>query len=445
MASPNEARISQPMSVLCSVRFVIIASSLLSIPARADVDHLSRNPFVAIQQTREVFQGQSGEFAIEITPSNGSHAVMLRLSCDVGTGRATFEDGSTEKLIKESGKVFVHGVTSSDLPGALTLTAWPEGASWPAATAFFDVIAPAPEPHIYLDGLDVTGTRQSVIVGQRIQLNVVLHPGLSVKKQEWWIGKQSDYTGGFVHTPFLGGPQPVIREGSATTFYWVTPGDDRTVVYRLTLANGTTASASVTFDIDGPSSTQVDVEADKVVLDPGSSNSSVLGMMASGISFRARYFLPEGVSKNFIWVQVITSDVITVNSDGVRLHCVPKSEPVANFGAGLDTTYPYDTHNPTIDNPRIHLSSDIQQYSRVFHARMFLLWTSGLSNSIPVPLGSVDWSFAGEAVLKGAKANSWLLKSGHGGPDNSVTPFTRSHTYPFWTNLVPYTDVLTCN
>ena len=63
----------------------------------------------------------------------------------------------------------VRGITSSDLPGALTLAAWPERATSPAATAFFDVIAPKPEPRIYLDGMDVTNSRQAAIVGQRIQ------------------------------------------------------------------------------------------------------------------------------------------------------------------------------------------------------------------------------------------------------------------------------------
>ena len=291
----------------------------------------------------------------------------------------------------------------------------------------------------------MTGTRQSVIVGQRVQLTVILHPSLPIEEQEWSIGKHGDYTGGFLHTPFLGGPQPVVREGSATAFYWLTPGYDRIVRYRLKLANGVTATAMVIFDVEGPSSTQVDVDTEKVAIDPAALNSSVLGMTGAGISFRARYFLPEGVAKNFIWVQIIQSDAITVNSNGFRLHCVPKTQPISNVGAGLDTTYPYDTHNPTLDNPRIRLASDTQEYSRLFRARMFLLWTSGLSNSIPVPLGFVDWSFSGEVVLKDVATNTWELKSGRGGPNNAVAPFTRAAIYPFWTSLVPYTEVLTCN
>jgi len=276
-------------------------------------------------------------------------------------------------------------------------------------------------------------------------LSVPLHARVPVLSQEWSIGIPGDYTGGFLHTPLHGGPQPVVRQGSTTTFYWVTPGDDRRVVYRLHLANGLIASAEVSFDVDGPVATRVQVDSPKVVITPGTANSSLLGIMGAGISFRAGYSLPEGMLKNFIWVQLIRSDVITVNENGVRFHCVPKSEPVASIGAGLDTDYPYDTHNPTLDNPRIELTSNIQQYSRIFHARMYLLWRPGLSNSIPVPLGFVDWNFSGEVLLKDATTNSWILKSGQGGPNSPAEPFTRSHSYPLWNSLVPYTEVLTCN
>jgi hypothetical protein len=400
---------------------------------------------VTIQQIHDVLQGQTGSFDVRITPVPKPQPIMLRLTCDLGTGRAVFEDGSTEKVLTGSATVSVRGVISSDLPGALTLTAWPDGAQTPAATAFFNVLAANPAPRIFFEGFDVTGTHQSVVVGQQIQLTVTLHPSLPVQNQEWTIGTPGDYTGGFVHAPLHGGAQPVVREGSTTTFYWVTPGYDRRVVYRLQLANGTMATADVTFDVEGPAATHVEVDSAKVVITPGAANSSVLGIMGTGISFHARYFPPEGMMKNFIWVQLIRSDSIAVNQNGVRLHCVPKSEPIAGIGAGLDTDFPYDTHNPTFDNPRIQLSSDVQSYSRLFRARMYLLWKSGVPNSIAVPLGFVDWSFSGEVVLKDAQTNSWVLKSGQGGPNNPAEPFMRSHSYPLWNSLVPYTEVLTCN
>ncbi len=402
-------------------------------------------PAVSIHQLSEVWQGRTGEFAIQIPSKDKLRPVILRLQSDLGAGRAVFADGSTEMKLYASGTVQVRGEVSSDLPGALTLTAWPEGAPMPAATAFFDVLAPTLDPRIFFNGFDVTGTRQTVAVGQRIELHVILHPGLPVLSQNWWIGDSGDYTGGFVHTALHGGPQPVAREGSTTSFYWVTPGLNRTVTYRLKLSNGLTEAAAVTFDVEGPSAVQVQVESGKAMVASATRKASQLGMLGPGISFRAGYFLPEELLPNFTWVQVIESDQITMKGNGITMHCVPKSQPVADRGAGLDTVYPYDTHNPTLDNPRLELTSDAPEYSRVMHARMYLLWSSGLSNSIAVPLGFVDWSFAGEVVLKDAKTNTWRLKSGRAAPKDLAEPFTSSHVYPMWNSLVPYTEVLTCN
>jgi len=401
---------------------------------------------VTIRQLEDVRQGKAGEFSIEISPENEGRPVMLRVACLAGTGRAAFTDGSTQIQLTRSGRVPVLGITGNDFPGALTLTAWTEGAPLPAATSFFDVLPPALEPRIFFDGQDVTGNRLSVALGQSIHLSVFLHPGLPVESEEWLIGRPGDYTGGFLHTPLQGGPQPVVREGSSTHFYWVTPGENRRVLYRVRLANGETATAETFFDVDGPSSTQVQVDPVKVIIAPGTAAAStVLGLLGSGISFHAIYSLPEGMLKNFTWVQLIQSDALTLKNQEGTLYCVPKSQPVAEFGAGLDTGYPYDMRNPTRDNPPLELTPDTQAYSRVFHARMYLLWSSGLSNSIPVPLGFVDWSFSGEVVLKDPATNSWALKSGQAGPDHPDQPFTRSHAYPLWYSLVPYSGSLMCN
>ena len=182
----------------------------------------------------------------------------------------------------------------------------------------------------------------------------------------------------------------------------------------------------------------------KVTVAPGAiPNSSVLGLAGSGITFRAGYFLPEEMLKNFIWVQLIQFDSLMVKTREGTLHCVPKSQPVAELGTGLDTSYPYDTRNPTRDNPPLQLTREAQEFSRMFHARMYLLWTSGLSNSIPVPLGYVDWHFSAQAVSKD-QSNNWMLLYGSGGPNDPEKPFTQSHSYPLWNSLVPYLGPLTC-
>jgi hypothetical protein len=400
---------------------------------------------VTIRQLSEVSQGSTGEFAVNLAPADRTHPVTLRLRCEIGTGKAVFEDDSTEMVLEKSGTVRVHGIVGSDIPGALSLTAW-SGADPQllAATSFFDVFPQTPEPRIFFDGRDVTATRQTVAVGQLIQLTVVLHPGVQIQSEYWSIGNPGDYTGGFLHALFLGGPQPVVREGPATRFYRITPGENRTVSYQLRLTNGTAANAFVTFDVEGPRSPEVQVDSEKVAISQPTPNSSLLGLLGPGISFRAHYSLPGRMLKNFTWVQLIQSDVITLKNSGTTWSCVPKSQPVSSVGSGLDTVFPYDTHNPTLDNPQIHLPSDITEYSRVFRARMYLLWTSGLSNSIAVPLGFVEWTFSGDVALRLANTNEWVLVSSSGGPHDPVSPFTRSHVYPFWNSLVPYTQILAC-
>lgn len=424
-----------------SVRLIVILVAIAGKASAAQAPLLA----VTIQQVSEVSQGNIGEFAVKIVPEARPPAITLRLKCEIGTGKAEFEDGSTDMVLEKSGAVRIRGIVSNDIPGALTLTAWSDQGQVPAATTFFDVYPQVPEPRIFFEGRDVTGTRQAVTVGQLISLAVILHPGMPIHSQHWSIGEPGDYTGGFVHAPFVGGPQPVIREGPATQFYWVMPGENRAVTYELQLTNGETAVAEVRFDVDGPWSAQIQVDPEKVMISQPTASSSLLGMLEPGISFRAHYYLPEGMLKNFTWVQLIQSDVVTIKDNGITWQCVPKSEPVARVGAGLDTVYPYDTHNPTLDNPRIHLPSEFTEYSRHFHARMYLLWTSGLPNSIVVPLGFVEWAFFGNVARKVTKTSAWVLLSGSGGPSDPVAPFTRSHIYPIWNSLVPYTQVLTCN
>lgn len=430
------------LSVFRFLLFTVLPLAIVSRPLWAR-DSL---PSVTIRQLHEVVQGGSGWFEVNMDPEEKHLPLTLRLTCDVGVGAAAFEDGSTVLLLKRSKNIQVRGLIATDVPGAITISGWLEGAYTPVATLFFDVLAANPEPRIFYKGRDVTGDTLNVAVGQQIRLNVFLHPGLLIRSQSWSIGTSGDHTGGFLHTPLQGGPQPVVLEGPSTLFYWLTPGLGREVIYKLTLADGAIASAMVKFDIEGPFSTDVEVDVVRVVVAPSAvPNSSVLGLAGSGITFHARSYLPEGMLENFTWVQLVHSDYLEVRTKEDTLECTPQSQPFGELSPGLDTSYPYDTRNPTRDNPPLPLTSEAQEFSRSFHARMYLLWSSGLSNSIAVPLGYVDWHFSAQAVLRDAATNNWVLKYGRGGPDDPGKPFTRSQSYPQWSSMVPYTGILTCN
>ena len=123
------------------------------------------------------------------------------------------------------------------------------------------------------------------------------------------------------------------------------------------------------------------------------------------------------------------------NSAGGTTTCHPKSQPVATVGTGLDSVYPYDTHNPTTDNPKIALdSTQFTEATRSFRATMYLLWSPSTPNSIAIPLGSVSWQFDADAKYD-STAGVWNVVSS----SQSSNQFLTSSSYPTWNSYVPYT------
>lgn len=399
-----------------------------------------------IRQLHEVAEGGSGWFEVNIKPEPREGCITLRLGKLAGMGSASFDNGEQEYHLAKSGSVQVLGRMASDLAGAISLTAWFEDVNEPVAIAFFDVVRTTPEPHIFRGGHDITGTSQPVIVGEQILLNVPLHPGLDIRSQTWTIEPPGEYVGGFVHLPARGGPQPVSLNGPTATIYWVRPGTGKKVTYQVTLDNGEMAKASVLFDVEGPLFHDMEVPPVELMVGPGTeSSSSYMSFAGKGISFRAHYNLPEGLLKNYTWVQLVTRDVMEVKEGRDSMVCTPKSLPEAELGEGLDTDYPYDSRNPTRDSPPIQLRPEAVEISRHFNARMYLLWGSGRSNSIVVPLAYVTWHFEGHAVKQDSLANKWTLIEGKGGVDIPEQPYRVTHSYPTWRAFVPYAGVLECN
>ena len=430
---------------LCVSGIFLLVAGTPAGGCTAQAQAISSTPTVEIRQLHEVQQGGSGSFAVKIAPEASPIPVILRLRRFAGTGSATFEDGTIEHRLAKSEKVEVHGVVASDLAGGMALEAWIDGEGQPATSAFFDVIAAAPQPRIFWGGLDVTDTTQTVVVGQQVLLNVTLHPSLDIRSQGWTIEPQGEYVGGFVHTPTRGGPQPVTINGPTVTVYWVTPGPERKVTYHVTTSDGETALANVVFDVEGPSVLDLMVPPVQVTVRPGTApDSFYMDFAGKGILFEAHFYLPEGLRRNYIWVQLVTRDVIRIRTGTEWLVCRPKSEPEAELSAGLDTDYPYDWRNPTRDSPPIELDPESEEVSRSFHARMYLLWGSGMPNSIAVPTGYVAWHFEGHAVRKDLLTKAWTLTNGSGGPDDPQQPFRRSRSYPSWSTVVPYSGLVEC-
>ena len=434
----------QKLRAICRLFFLGLLASAIVLPSAFGSNENPPEHRVSLRQLHPVEQGSSGWFAVEFAPE-AANRVILRLRKEAGMGAAEFEDGSTEKSAEAGEIVGVRGIVATDFPGGLTLTAWVPGVSEPAATVFFEVIPRLQPPRIFMGGRDVTGETVEVAMGQQIALNVTLHPGLPIRSESWTLEPPGEYVGGFLHTPLQGGPQPVVLQGPATMFYWVVAGERKRVTYRVTTTDGETTEARVYFDVDGPSSAEVEVpEVDVLVGQGANLKGTYMSFGGAGLSFRARYSLPDRLVKNFTWVQLILQDTLLLKTKDGLMACSPKAQPAAEVGAGLDSGYPYGTRNPAVDNPPVELASEGKEISRKFRARMYLLWSSGLTNAIEVPLGYVGWHFAGEAARAGEASEDWRLKSGNGGVDDREHPFRQTRSYPAWNSLVPYAGVMMC-
>jgi hypothetical protein len=139
---------------------------------------------------------------------------------------------------------------------------------------------------------------------------------------------------------------------------------------------------------------------------------------------------PKGGS--FLWVQLIQNETAVLTP-------ITGNVVTCSAGTGLDNVYPYSTGNPTDDNPNLGLQVQYKEETDTFAAQMYLMWSSGLTGSIPVPLGSVTWKWSGDAVQNVTK-HTWSEKTGTGTksagsfqPSNVSQP---SEGFPTWTSVV---------
>ncbi len=291
---------------------------------------------------------------------------------------------------------------------------------------------PAPVPQILFLGNNVSGTTQSVVVGQQIALTVAPPGnGLTVNNRSW-----SGVDAGAAIAGWTPGQTPQLPNPNNEnfTFYWVNAGTSGqatyTVTYMWTLDNGQSNSASVTFHVAGPSGSTINttpqnLTAESVnILSPptsGDQRAPLLGLASlnqPGIKFMATAtYLP--VNGTYTWVQMINSDQVWVlSSAGAKILPNSFSGPSA-----LDKSYPYGdpygaqpigtvsttkiTNDTAQDSPYIPLPPIWGEVKRAFSATMYLMWDPALPvgckpgytcTSIPIPLGSLNWQWTGDAI-----------------------------------------------
>jgi hypothetical protein len=236
------------------------------------------------------------------------------------------------------------------------------------------------------------------------------------------------------------------------TFYWVHREDDSiAVTYKYCVdisgvGNQCSMAANASFNVTGPSS--VNLFACEGNVSGCSTNGSMppveinLGPvlqfagpgLLNGMMFTASDD-PSSPPGQVSFVQLLNNYDITYTFNQDVYNAAPC--PVS-YGSGLDTSYPYQLFPPAsaIDYPDAPLFFDDTEVTASFQANMYLLWTSIVSGSIPVPLGSITWGWYGDAV-QNLSTQTWSINPNSANPSQgTVGSFVQSSTYPQWGNVV---------
>ena len=306
----------------------------------------------------------------------------------------------------------------------ITVTTGCNGASCGTSSVWNFLVVPA----VLFNGTDVTGISSSVVDGQQIALSTVapLAAGVTIQSQQWTVPGTT--VGGFP------GPNPTVSGGTlptnftqaANTFYWLDASAvPRQVNYELTLNTGPVLSSGALFDVAGPTSPSMIPSLGLVAawgtINGVAYNSLNLGCpptpgsdppqsacppgVISGIKFTASTNNPAGIAGTLSFVQFISNITdVSVQVDGKTSTC---TTPGVN---AIDTYYPYATGSQTTDNPGVpNLNSrGFTEVSESFAAQMYAMWTPNLAAAIPVPLGSIQWNYAGDAIYSNA-SGTWIL------------------------------------
>ena len=308
------------------------------------------------------------------------------------------------------------------------------------------------------NGQNVTGTTQSAVSGQLIDLtaNYSLPPGTTLQSISWSL--TGDAIGGYT-----GSPQSTSASiTSATTtqqevkFYWPISGNSfNAEVSILYNDDGGTdgGNAQVTFNISGPGGSPTVVlptsgalnvdtltgcatQTGGQYLDFGHLTGQVpqcSNPPASSGTFGIT-FTPPSISSppgQFFFIQTVNQDTATYSRTGATLTCTAVS--------GLHGQFPYEGtyQGEVVDAPGAALASTYTTVSRAFYASMYLMWQSS-TNSIPVPIGSLNWQVVGSTTQSGG---TWGTPTGSGSAGGFSAATSASTGYPQYQALaVPATS-----
>ncbi|MGA3080302.1 MAG: IPT/TIG domain-containing protein [Terracidiphilus sp.] len=312
-----------------------------------------------------------------------------------------------------------------------------------------------PPAKIEWNGSDISGTTQSAVVGQKIELKAEpktpLAAGFTISKSAWQIdptniGNLNEPAGNSGFTT-----DDAVLDKPDATFYWLVPnnGLNANYTYCAKVPSGReicpkTTKATATFNVGGPTFTNL-FTCGGFITAPGCSGDGPLAGVVIAIGPKLEIGNPlmdiEGIvftasddssspPGKFSFAQLLSK----LN---VEYHYVSGGSCQIN-GSGLDKGYPYPSlqgsPNSADDSPGALLFAEDSEVTYSFGATMYLLWKStGTSDSIPVPLGSVGWGWFGDAV-RDKSMKTWSIKDDSGSV-GAAGPFAPNPTYPQWSEV----------
>jgi len=345
-------------------------------------------------------------------------------------------------------------------------------------------------------GSVVSGSGETdVFAGQQMLLCAAPPPtGFSIVNQYWEFEKIVDITGGFTNAAGTGQPSgsgggseaadPNLAQ-NGIKFYFVNPGTVETATYHWTLSNGdgNGNSATADFNIQGPTGNLLpNAFAQSDITGTSLSNAqgqvAQLSMTKSPMKPGVGVFIndnaqpvansgqcpprvgapPAAGCGQFVWVQILKS--VT------QLQIIPLGDTFtpSNASNQLDGTYPYAFAGPpnaTWDSPGRGLLHGWGEGAEPFSATMYVLWDPALPancvpawtdtavlpgnpyiphastcTSVPIPLGSVQWSWSACAInalaaaAGGGTTPNWNLYCGTGSGNSAGD----ASGYPEWSS-----------
>jgi hypothetical protein len=272
-------------------------------------------------------------------------------------------------------------------------------------------------------GTNITNTTQGVVIGQQIVLygSYTLPSGASLTNVSWTIPGSTatpptPVTAIFTFTNAgTGGPVPLTSPQLAAqsiSFYWMAPNNPNVVVFKVNYTlNGVAqpaASASATFNVSGPTSVSLGLNAagGPHILNNSTTNAQLeFGdpTATPGIQLTGNATSPPGTAGAYKWAQTIGSNNYSYTTGSTTTTC--------NGPSGLDNYFPLPiTGNPYTDSPIRPLPNAYSQFKWTWDATVYWMWNPNSTNSIWVPIVEREWEFTTD-VTQNLSTKVWTIQS----------------------------------